>query len=130
MKLQEIPEFIRKLVRARMGLPAEDDPFFGLIKVNDPRERARLSEHDMYGHSLMRLAASEYDELEIWGKIADMEDAYSISIDGEQRKEAILMQTARKPEPSSLTIQMPTVDTKPQEQQQQQTKKKGWLRRG
>jgi hypothetical protein len=113
-------------VRAKLGLSAEDDPFFGLIHVSDPRERARLSEFDFYGHSVMQLSAKEYPELEIWAKIAEMEDIYSITIDGEQRKEAILMRQSRAEQPSPLTIQLPQVETKPPEQEQ---KKKGWFRK-
>lgn len=126
MDIQETIEIIRQIFRAKMGLSKEDDPFLGLINVSDPREKARLTEHDYYGHSLMRLGAKTYpDALEVWGNIAEMEDVYSPSIDGEQRKEAILLRRTQPDQPSPLTIQLPTIDTKPPEE-----KKPHWWSRG
>lgn len=117
---------IRQAIRAKLGQPADDDPFFGLIKVKDQRQLARLSEFDFYGHSVMDLAATKYEELEMWGKIAKTEDVYSITIEGEQRKEAILMQRAKVEQTTPLTVQMPQVELKPQEPEKKE--KKGWFK--
>jgi len=123
-------EFLRSLKRGMQGLTIDEDQYSGLLNVKDPRERTRLSEHDVYGHSLMELAANHYDELAIWGKIASEEDIYFIPLEGEQRKEAILMQRARAEVTMAgqpLTVQMPKVETKPPEEAKPE--KKGISRR-
>jgi hypothetical protein len=119
-------EFLRSLKRGMQGLPIDEDRFSGLLNIEDPRERTRLSEHDVYGHSLMELAATYYEELAIWGKIAKEEDVYFIPLEGEQRKEAILMQRARAEVTMAgqpLTVQMPKVETKPPEEAKREEKK-------
>jgi hypothetical protein len=124
MKILEIikkplSEFVRVLKRAWQGLTIDEDQYSGLLNVKDSRERTRLSEHDVYGHSLMELAANHYEELSIWGEIAKEEDIYFIALEGEQRKEAILMQRARAEVTMAgqpLTVQMPKVETKPPEE--------------
>ena len=121
---------MRKLVRAKQGLSLDDDPYFGLINVKDDRERARLSEYDFYGHSGMELASEAYDELEIWGKIAETENIYSVAINGEQRKEAILMQRAKVSELSPTVLQLPEMTPQTQTMQTEPQKKKSWFRRG
>jgi len=123
-------EFLRALKRGMQGLPIDEDQYSGLLNVKDSRERTRLSEHDVYGHSLMELAANHYDELKIWGEIAKEEDIYFIPLEGEQRKEAILMQRARAEVTMAgqpLTVQMPKVETKPPEEAKPE--KKGILHR-
>lgn len=124
-KILELAEAIRRFKRAMQGLPLDDDVFSGLLNVKDERERTRLSEHDVYGHSYMRiLAEMQGDEWEILKKIAEQEDIYFISLEGEQRKEAILMQRAKAEilMPSE-TLKVPQVETKPQEQQQKKGRK-------
>jgi hypothetical protein len=123
-------EFLRALKRGMQGLTIDEDQYSGLLNVKDSRERTRLSEHDVYGHSLMELAANHYEELSIWGEIAKEEDIYFIPLEGEQRKEAILMQRARAEVTMAgqpLTVQMPKVETKPQEEAKPE--KKGILHR-
>jgi len=123
-------EFLRALKRGMQGLPIDEDQYSGLLNVKDSRERTRLSEHDVYGHSLMELVANHYDELKIWGEIAKEEDIYFIPLEGEQRKEAILMQRARAEVTMAgqpLTVQMPKVETKPPEEAKPE--KKGILHR-
>jgi len=118
-------EFLRALKRGMQGQAIDEDQFSGLIDVRDIRERTRLAEHDVYGHSLMRLLADKYEEFKIWEQIADMEDRYLISLEGEERKEAILMQRARAEVAMAgqpLTIQMPKVETKPAEEAKQEKK--------
>jgi len=102
-------ELIRKIVRAKNGQPAEDDIFSGLIRVEDIRERTRLTEHNTYGHSFMRLLSDiGGDEWEVMEKIAEQEDHNFISQDGEERKEAILMKRANMPgEGQNINIAMP-----------------------
>ena len=123
-------EFLRALKRGMQGLTIDEDQYSGLLNVKDSRERTRLSEHDVYGHSLMELAANHYEELSIWGEIAKEEDIYFIPLEGEQRKEAILMQRARAEVTMAgqpLTVQMPKVETKPPEEAKPE--KKGILHR-
>lgn len=118
------------LVRAARGQPLDEDIFSGLINVKDPRERTRLSQLEVYAHSAMQLIAGWYpEEMGFWKEIAEMEDVYFISQDGEQRKEAILMQRARTqvqlaPQ-QPLAVQVPEVKTKPEETKE----KKGLFRR-
>ncbi len=126
---ETVPPFVLKLKRAMLGQSLEEDIYSGLLNVKDIRERTRLSEHDIYGHSMMRLLAANYEEMGIWRDIAEMEDPYFISFEGEQRKEAILMQRAKTQMPimgQPLSVQLPEVETKPQEQKPE---KKGFLRR-
>lgn len=129
---EELQE-IAYLIRAVQGLPLEEDLFSGLLNVKDIRERTRLSELDVYGHSVMRLIASWYpEEMGFWKDIADMEDHYFISLEGEQRKEAILMQRAKAEIRMAETgvMQLPKVETKPPEEQQQpKQEKKGLFHR-
>jgi hypothetical protein len=124
-KGRAIGEYLRSLKRGYQGQPIDEDQFSGLIDIKDIRERTRLYEHDVYGHSLMRLLAAHYEELKILGEIADMEDRYFLSLEGESRKEAILMQRARAEVAAAgqpLTIQMPRVETKPPEEAKQEKK--------
>ena len=129
-KLKKLAEPIRRLVRAARGQSIDEDIFSGLINVKDARERTRLSEHDVYGHSAMQLIADWYRvEMGFWKDIAEMEDSYMISLDGEQRKEAILMARARTQvslAPTPLAVQVPEVKTKPEEAKEE---KKGFWRR-
>jgi hypothetical protein len=125
-KLGDIAEFIRKIVRAMKGQTAEDDVFSGLINVKDERERTRLSEYDVYGHSAMQIISDWYpEEMGYWKQIATMEDIYFISLEGEQRREAILMQRAKAEIRMAETgvMQVPRVETKPQEEKPKEEKK-------
>ena len=128
-KLKDLPEFIRRLKRGIMGQPIDDDVFSGLLNIKDTRERTRLNEHDVLGHSAMRIMADNWPvEMGIWDQIADMEDVYFIAKDGEQRKEAILMTRAKvEPQGSPLTVALPAINTKPEEQPKQE--KKGFFHR-
>lgn len=129
-KLNKLAESIRRLVRAARGQSIDEDVFSGLLNVKDVRERTRLSKLEVYAHSAMRLIAGWYPvEMGFWKDIAEMEDVYFISEDGEQRKEAILMQRARTQvqlAPQPVAVQVPEVKTKPEEAKPE---KKGALRR-
>ncbi len=112
-----------------MGQPIDDDVFSGLLNIKDTRERTRLNEHDVLGHSAMRIMADNWPvEMGIWDQIADMEDVYFIAKDGEQRKEAILMTRAKVEQTSPLTVQMPSINTKPEEPPKPE--KKGFFHKG
>jgi hypothetical protein len=126
---------IRRYVRAAQGLQEDDDAFSGLIHIGDVRERTRISIEDVYAHSYMRLLADKGGkEWEIWDRVANMEDTYFIAVDGEQRKEAILMKQTAQPQPSvsiNQPLSLPQVETnrplgEPQGQPQQ--KKHFWSR--
>ena len=117
---------IAKLIRAKMGLPLTDEVFSGLINVKDIRERTRLIEQQIYEHSYMRELAIAYPDLfNLYWDVADMEDTYFISKDGEGRKEAILMQQARTQAQMPLAIALPQVQTQPLKEE-----KKGFFSRG
>ena len=119
---KEVKE-ISMLIRAAKGLPLEEDLFSGLLNVKDIRERTRISSPELYAHSYMRLLKNVGgDEWQIMEDVANMEDHYYISLDGEQRKEAILM-TKAKTElqvAQPLAIQMP--ETKPLEKPKEEKK--------
>ena len=116
-QFREMVEEIRQIIRARLGLSADEDIFTYLLNMRDEREKARLSEHDFYGHSAMRLIAAEYsDEMGYWKDFAVMEDVYSIAIEGEGRKEGILMANAKRQETMPVAINLPAISTQPAEQ--------------
>ncbi len=130
--LGQVVDLIRKIKRASQGLPAEDDIFSGLIHIDDIRERTRLPEHDVAGHSYMRLLSDiGGDEWAIMAQIAEMEDPYFISLDGEQRKEAILMKRANTAQDTqNLNINLPSTSPeaiKEEKQAQNPPPKKSWI---
>lgn len=113
------------LIRGAAGMAPEESKYQWLIDLEDIRERTNLSEHDVYGHSLMQVAAREYDELEIWKEIADMEDHYFIAFEGEGRKLAALLQIGKREqtEAGTIAIQLPEVQTKPELSKKEEKKK-------
>ncbi len=124
-QFRQMVDEIRQIIRAKLGISADEDIYSYLLNMHDEREKARLTEHDFYGHSAMRLIASEYpEEMGFWKDFAVMEDIYSIAIDGEGRKESILMANAKKEGVGAmpLSINLPAISTQPQEQA---PKKKG-----
>lgn len=129
-RLRPIAELIRQLWRAAHGMDIDaKDILSFLVNAEDVRERTRLKEHDVYGHSAMEFLADIYpDEFGFMVDLAKLENIYFIPLDGEQRKEMILMQRAKvqesMPQQQSLTVQMPTTTPEPQQQQ-----KKGLLHR-
>lgn len=129
-ELLDLAELIRVIQRAMKGLSADDDVFLGLINPKDIRERTRLEETALLSHSAMRIAADKWKRLDLFLDIADMEDPYYISEDGEGRKEGILLQQAKTKldANTNLTLNMP--NTHGEETQQQNTghPKRGGLR--
>lgn len=133
-------DLLRQLKRALQGLPKEDDAFSGLIHIGDVRERTRITIEDVYSHSDMRLLADKGgDEWKIWDGVANMEDTYFIAIEGEQRKEAILMkQISSQAQPTvsiNQPLSLPQVETNRPlgepvygQQPQQQKKEHFWSR--
>jgi hypothetical protein len=101
-------------VRASQGLMPKEDQFSGLMNISDVRERTRLKPRHVLIHSYLRLLAEiGGDEFEICKQLADQLDVYHISEGGEQRKEAILLQSRRQ----EMTIQplaVPQVITTPE----------------
>lgn len=97
-KMLELGKGLKNVIRGLQGLPPEgEDTFAGMINVKDIRERTRLpSQHDVYAHSYLRLLSQAGgSEWKICKDIAEMEEHLLISLEGEQRKEAILMQKAK-----------------------------------
>ena len=127
--LKQLAEIVRIIQRAAKGLGANDDVFQGLINVNDIRERTRLTETSLLSHSAMRVIAEELPELGLYGKIADMEDPYYISEEGEGRKEGILLQQAKSKQDANLVLNMPnTQGGQAQDPQFQGPSKPGGIR--
>jgi hypothetical protein len=129
-KLAKLAETIRLLWRAAHGQTLQDEQYQYLLDLNDIRERTILQEHDVYGHSAMRLGAQKYPELRMWGKIAEMEDHYFNSIDGEGKRIAATIAVGkRETTPTGVSIQLPTVQTQPVQPQEEAKKKGGWFKR-
>lgn len=128
-ELKELAEILRLVQRAMKGLASEDDNFFGLIDVKDIRERTRLDETAVLSHSAMRLAYSMFPEFKLFNDIAEMEDPYYISEDGEGRKEAILQTQAKTKLEGPMVLNMPNSNggLAQNEQPQQQPKKAGFM---
>ncbi len=128
-QFKEMVEEIRQIIRARLGLSADEDIFTYLLNMRDEREKARLTEHDFYGHSAMRLIANEYqEEMGFWKDVAVMEDVYSIAIEGEGRKEGILMANAKRQETMPVSINLPAISTQPAPEVTPAAKKHWWNR--
>jgi len=125
-ELKKLAEIIRIVQRAVKGMGADEDVFLGLINAKDIRERTRLSEVALLSHSAMRSAADIWPELKLMGILAEMEDPYYISEDGEGRKEGILLRQAQSKIDSNLILNMPNTQGGPAmtEQSQGQTPKK------
>jgi len=107
-ELKELAEIIRIVQRAVKGLGADEDVFAGLINIKDIRERTRLDEAALLSHSAMRVVSEKWPELDLFLSIAEMEDPYFISEDGEGRKEGILLQQAKTgTDRANLVLNMP-----------------------
>jgi len=122
--LTELAEPLKKFIRGIHGEAPEDDIFNGLIKVQDDRERARLTQSQGRANAFRELlSAYGGDEWKIMKDIAIMRNTYSIgSCEGEQWKDAILMVHARQPTTTALALTTPQIQPAPQ----QQTKKHFW----
>jgi len=113
-EIKEYAEIIRIVQRAAKGLSPEDDVFQGLINVKDIKERTRLDENALLSHSAMRLAGEQWPELKLFQEIAEMEDPYFISLEGEGRKEGILLQQAKTgADKNNLVLNMPNTNGGP-----------------
>ena len=132
-EIKDLAEMIRIIQRAVKGLAAEDDVFQGLINVHDIRERTRLDENGLLSHSAMRIVGEQWTQLDLFTEIANMEDPYFISEDGEGRKEGILLQQAKTgTDKANLVLNMPNTQGGPATDptaQPTQPQKKGFLSR-
>lgn len=131
-EMKSLAEIIRIIQRAMKGLGVDDDVFLGLINAKDIRERTRLEETNLLSHSAMRIAAKYWPEFSMFEQIAEMEDPYYISEDGEGRKEGILLRQAQSKIDSNLILNMPNTQGGIAETEQSQAvapKKKGLLQR-
>lgn len=106
-EMKQLAEIVRIVQRAMKGLGSEENEFYGLIDVKDIRERTRLDETTLLSHSAMRVAASQWSEFALMLKLADMEDPYFISQDGEGRREAILQSQAKAKLDGNMILNMP-----------------------
>jgi hypothetical protein len=129
-ELLELAELIRVIQRSMKGLSADDDVFLGLINPKDIRERTRLEETALLSHSAMRIASEKWGRLKLFENIADMEDPYYISEDGEGRKEGILLQQAKTKldANTNLTLNMPNTHGEDNQPQNSGHPKRGGLR--
>lgn len=106
-EIKKYIEIFRLVQRAAKGLGADDDVFLGLINAKDIRERTRLDEAALLSHSAMRVAGKNWPLFSMFDQIADMEDPYYISEDGEGRKEGILLRQAQSKYDANLILNMP-----------------------
>jgi hypothetical protein len=128
-EMMQLAEIIRITQRAMKGLDPKENVFLGLINPEDIRERTRLEETGLLSHSAMRISAAYYPEFGMFEKIADMEDPYYISQDGEGRKEAILTVQAKTKMDGNMILNMPNTNGGVAETDQPQAKKKGFLQK-
>jgi hypothetical protein len=132
-ELALLADTLRVIMRAMKGLGADDDVFLGLIKVKDIRERTRLDETTTISHSAMRVAAKRWPEFKLFEEITEMKDPYYISIDGEGRKEGILLQQAKTKMDGNMILNMPNtqggVAQTDQPQGQAPSQKKSFINR-
>lgn len=121
--LTKLAEPIKKFIRGIHGESPEDDIFNGLIKVQDDRERARLTLNQGLANSFRELLSEiGKDEWKIMKTVAMMKNTYSIgSCNGEQWKDAILMVHARQPSVTPISLTTPQI-----QQATQQGKKHFW----
>lgn len=125
-EMARLAEMLRIIQRAMKGLSPEENDFQGLINVKDIRERTRLENADVLSHSAMRLAKDIDPLFGFFNKIADMEDPYFISEDGEGRKEAILQAQAKAKLDTNMVLNMPNTQGGPaQNPEPTQPPKKG-----
>lgn len=124
MDKESIIDFLRGIIRAKNGLPKEDDIFQGLIHSVDDRERTKLTTRNIFRHTYMDLLAlkggSEWSIMKDW---AEDERHLFISENGE-RATAFIASMKKQQEPIPMTNISTTVNPVPVEE-----KKKGWLRR-
>ena len=126
--LKGIAEGIHYLIRGSQGLPPEEERYANLMNLSDRKETTRVTIRQIYEHTYMRAAQKIYgDEMELMQYIADTEDAYLVSKDGEQRREAILMQKARSQPANMETLQIVAPNTQTPLTQEQH-KKHFWSR--
>lgn len=131
-EMAKLAEIIRIIQRAMKGLGVDDDVFMGLINAKDIRERTRLEETALLSHSAMRIAKRYWPEFSMFEDIAEMEDPYYISEDGEGRREGILLRQAQSKLDANLILNMPNTQggvAQTEQPQQQQPQKKGLIQR-
>jgi hypothetical protein len=121
----KLPERIRRIFRAKQGLPLDDDVYQGLMHTNDDRERTKLSLHNVYRHTYLdTLAKAGGEEWDICGKIAEEERHLFISEDGQRATDFINALVKKQQE------QVPVTNITMQNQPPPEAeKKKGWFRR-
>jgi hypothetical protein len=121
----KVAERVRKIFRAKQGLPLDDDLFQGLIHTADDRERTKLSNRNVYRHNYMDILTKVGgDEWAIAHDIVEGERHLFISEDG-QRATDFIGSLARKHQE-----EIPVTNITMQNQQAPEPeKKKGWFRR-
>lgn len=124
--ITELAEPLKKLKRAMAGQQIEDP--VKLTEWSNLNERARLTQYQIDAIAFRRLVA-QYGgrEWAIMDDVANWKEHLSITKDGEQRREEILMTKARTEIPSTITsqtISVPTVETKPPEKKHFWSRKK------
>lgn len=124
----KVADRVRAIIRAKLGLPPEEDHFQGLIHTSDDRERTKLNTHNVYRHGYGNLLGKEGGEE--WVTMGDWmseERHLFISEDGQRATDFIGSLVKKKEQEGQVT----TVNlTQPQPTaMQQEVKKKGWFGR-
>jgi hypothetical protein len=122
----DISERIRKIFRAKLGLPLDDDVYQGMIHTNDDRERTKLNNRNVYRHNYLDiLSLVGGEEWKIAGQIAEGERHLFISEDGQRATDfinAIVHKQQEQVPVTNITMQNQPPNPEPE-------KKKGWFRR-
>jgi hypothetical protein len=110
--LEGLAEPLKKFIRAIQGLSPED--YIKMTDWSNLDERARLTQYQIEAIAYRRLVADTYpDYFGIFKITSDIKEHLSVTKEGEQRKEEILMQKA-KTQVDLQPLAIPPVITKPE----------------
>jgi hypothetical protein len=111
---KKIGKFIMYLIRGSEGLSPEAESQTKMYDSHDELQNSRFTPIQAYAQVYKRLVAKTYPKvfslMETW---ASLESRAFISLNGEQRKEQILIEKAKGIQlPQQQTLTLPSVDTK------------------
>lgn len=133
--LDNVINLIYRIQRAKQGLPEEEDPTNGFIKVDDIRQTTILPDEadvlfHVYMETMFKLGGDEWGIMDI---MAESEKAHRKSERGQNFGYFVLMQNAKtNVDAASLNITLPSPSPTEASQQTQHSvapKKKGFISR-
>jgi hypothetical protein len=112
-EMHELAEVLHEIVRASDGLPPREKTLLGLTNTDKIEQITRLSSKMVLVRSYLRMVHKvggwEFEACKI---LADFIDNYSISINGESRKEAILGELGKRVQSNlQQSLVLPNVQT-------------------